>query len=141
MPTEMTVHAEYAGGMKVTATNGTHAITTDYPLAPGQEAAGFRPMELLLVALAGCAASTVGLLLGRAKQPLEGLEMSVRAERRDEHPTVFTAIAMELALNGAGLDRAIVEKVIAQAEEKLCPVWAMLKVSTPITTTWVVRGR
>jgi len=141
MPTEMTVHAEYAGGMKVTATNGKHTLTTDYPLAPGQEAAGFRPMELLLVALAACAGSTVGLLLGRAKQPLEGLEVSVRAERRDEHPTVFTAIAMELALNGAGLDRAVVEKVIAQAEEKLCPVWAMLKVSTPITTTWVVRGR
>jgi putative redox protein len=141
MPTEMTVHAEYAGGMKVTATNGKHTLITDYPLAPGQEAAGFRPMELLLVALAACAGSTVGLLLGRSKQPLEGLEVSVRAERRDEHPTVFNAIAMELLLRGAGLDRAVVERVIAQAEEKLCPVWAMLKASTPITTTWVVRDR
>jgi putative redox protein len=136
MPSEMTVRAKYDGGMRVTVTNGVHTLTTDYPLAPGEQAAGFRPMELILVALAACAGSTVGLLLGRMKQPVQGLEVNVRAQRRDEHPTVFTAIAMEFVFRGAGLDRAAIEKVIAQADEKLCPVWAMLKTSVPIMTTY-----
>jgi putative redox protein len=136
MPSEMTVHATYAGGMRVIATNGVHTLTTDYPLAPGEQAAGFRPMELILVALAACAGSSVGLLLGRMKQPIEGLDVNVRAERRDEHPTVFTSIAMEFVFRGTGLDRAVIEKVIAQADEQLCPVWAMVRASTPITTTY-----
>jgi hypothetical protein len=33
MPSEMTVHAAYAGGMRVTATNGAHTLTTDYRLS------------------------------------------------------------------------------------------------------------
>ena len=136
MPSEMTVHATYAGGMRVTATNGAHTLTTDYPLTPGEQAAGFRPMELILVALAACAGSTVGLLLGRAKQPVQGLDVNVRAQRREAHPTVFTAIAMEFVFRGAGLDRAAIERVIAQADEQLCPVWAMVKASTPITTSY-----
>ncbi|MCK9460071.1 MAG: OsmC family protein [Proteobacteria bacterium] len=136
MPSEMTVHATYAGGMRVTATNGEHTLTTDYPLAPGEKAAGFRPMELILVALAACAGSAVGLLLGRMKQPMQGLDVNVRAERCDEHPTVFTAIAMEFVFRGAGLDPAAIERVIAQADDQLCPVWAMVKASTPITTTY-----
>jgi len=135
MSTEMTVHAQYAGGMKVNTSNGEHSLTTDYPLAPGEPAAGFRPMELLLVALAGCAGSAVGLLLDRAKQPLRGLEVNVRALRRDEHPTVFTEIHVEFVVRGSGLDRAVIERVIAQAEGRLCPVWAMLRASTTIATS------
>jgi len=131
MSSQMSVHAEYAGGMRVNATAGEHALTCDYPLVQGEKAAGFRPMELLLAALAACAGSTIGLFLGRMKQPLEGLEVNVCAERRDEHPTVFTAIEMELVFRGRGLDPKAVEKVMAQAE-KICPVWAMLAASTPI---------
>jgi putative redox protein len=122
--------------MKMIADNGKHEVLTDYPLQPGEEAAGLKPMELLLASLAACGGSTVALLLGRMKQPVSGVEVEARGQRRDEHPTVFTEIAVDFLIHGEGIDRAVVEKVIAQADEKLCPVWAMIKPTTPIKTSY-----
>jgi putative redox protein len=125
--------------MKVAVRCGEHEVLTDYPLQPDQAAAGFRPMELLLAALGACTGSVLALLLGRLRQPVAGLEVDVRGQRRDTHPTVFTAIAVELRLRGAGIDPTKVEAAIAQAEG-LCPVWAMLAPGTPITTSYRIEA-
>ncbi|HOX47375.1 MAG TPA: OsmC family protein [Myxococcota bacterium] len=122
--------------MKMTVGNGQHELVADYPLQTGVAAAGLKPMELLLASLATCAGSVVALLLDRMKQPVARLEVDVRGSRRDEHPTVFTEISLEFAIHGAGVDPSAVEKAIAQADEKLCPVWAMLKPGTSITTSY-----
>lgn len=123
----------------MTASNGEHEVLTDYPLQPADKAAGLKPMELLLAALGACGGSVVARLLGRMGQPVQGVEVEVRGVRRDEHPTVFTEIAMEFAVHGQGVDPGAVSKAIAQADEKLCPVWAMLKPGTPIATTFRVQ--
>jgi len=120
----------------MTVGNGQHELVADYPLQTGVAAAGLKPMELLLASLATCAGSVVALLLDRMKQPVARLEVDVRGSRRDEHPTVFTEISLEFAIHGAGVDPSAVEKAIAQADEKLCPVWAMLKPGTSITTSY-----
>jgi uncharacterized OsmC-like protein len=36
-------------------------------------------------------------------------------------------------LHGTGVDQAVVDRALAQAEQVVCPVWAMLKAGTPIT--------
>ena len=133
MPTEIVVHAAHRGGMRVLADAGEHRLTMDYPIAPGN--AGFTPLQLLLVGLAGCATSTMVALLRKSGQPVQGLEANVRGIRRDEHPTVLTEIALELVVYGSGLDEAIVTRALEQAEQQICPVWAMLKAGTPITAT------
>src|SRR5690348_8461187 len=52
---EMSAHAIYAGGMRFDVTGGTgHALIEDVGAADGGQDQGFRPMELLLVGLAGC---------------------------------------------------------------------------------------
>ena len=135
MPTEVRIHAVHQGGLKMRATNGLHAITTDYPVSPQEEAAGFKPMELLLVSLAACAGSVVASLLGRLHQPVERVEVEACGQRRDEHPTVFTTIALEFLVRGRGVEAAAVEKAIAHAD-RLCPVWAMLKPGISMTTTY-----
>jgi putative redox protein len=117
------------------ATNGPHAVTTDYPLSSKDQPAGFKPMELLLVSLAACAGSVVASLLARLHQPVSGVEVEARGQRRDEHPTVFTTIALEFIVRGNGVEPAAVEKAIAHAD-RLCPVWAMLKPGTPMTATY-----
>jgi putative redox protein len=136
MPTELVIHADYQGGMKLTAGDGEHTVTIDYPLEPGQTVEGLTPLKLLLVSLAGCAGNTIPLLLAKRGRPVRGLEVNVRGLRRDEHPSVFTRIDVEFVLHGAQLDPAVVEHCIALADEKLCPVWAMLRAATPIFTTY-----
>lgn len=40
---------------------------------------------------------------------------------------------MKYEVKGDGLDKAAVEKAVKMAEEKYCPVWAMLRNSVAVT--------
>ncbi len=135
MPTELVINADYQGGMKVAAGDGEHTVTMDYPLEPGQAVAGLTPLKLLLASLAGCIGNTVPMLLAKRGQPVRALEVKATGHRRDEHPTVFTGIDVEFVLHG-DLDPEVVEHCITVADEKLCPVWAMIRPGTPIVTTY-----
>jgi putative redox protein len=135
MPQELCVHAVHQGGMHFVASTADHSVNFDYPLQ-SEETKGFTPLQMLLASLASCAGSTVGLLLGQMRQPLAGLEVEARGKRRDEHPTVITEIALDFVLRGDGLDPDMVAKALQVAEEKICPVWAMLKTGTPITSSF-----
>lgn len=137
MPTELSVRAVHTGGMQMTISNGEHTVATDYPLEAGAKSAGLKPLELLLASLGACGGSVVASLLKRARQPASGVEVEVRGQRRDEHPTVFTEISMHFIVQGSGVDPAAVERAIAQSE-RLCPVWAMLKAGTPIQTSMTI---
>jgi putative redox protein len=133
MPTELKIHAEHQGDMRWAAAAGGHSISMDYPVPAGPGEA-MKPLEVLMASLAGCAGNTLVLLLKRAGQPVRGMTIDARAARRDEHPTVLTEIALEFTLTGKGIDPAIVERAMAQSEEHLCPIWAMLKPGTTITS-------
>jgi uncharacterized OsmC-like protein len=116
MPTELAIHTVNRGGMIVTAGDGRHTVTMDYPMpgAESEDLAGLTPLRMLLASLAA------------------------RGLRRDEHPTVITEIALEFTAHGAGVESAAVEKALAISEEQMCPVWAMLKDGTPIIATYCV---
>ncbi|MFB3854919.1 MAG: OsmC family protein [Vicinamibacterales bacterium] len=116
-------------------TAGSHTSTTDYPLEAGDPGAGPRPLELLLGSLASCAGGSLVALLRRAGQSVSGLTVTARGERRAEHPTVFTAMALEFVVRGP-VDHAAVAKAIAVSESTICPVWAMLKPGTTITASF-----
>jgi putative redox protein len=131
---ECIVQAVHRGGMHFTGVVGNHAFEMDYPLDPGASGEGPKPMEMLLASLASCAGGSVVALLRRGGHQFEGLTVTARGQRRSEHPTVFTEIALEFAFRGS-LDAAAVDRAVAQAETRVCPVWTMLKSSTPITTS------
>jgi putative redox protein len=80
------------------------------------------------------------VLLRKLKQPAQGVEVNVRAVRRDQHPTLLTEIAMEFVVRGTGLDPDVVARALAQSEEQICPVWAMLKGGTRITSSLRIVG-
>lgn len=107
------------------------------PRSPFEELAGLTPLQLLLASLAGCSANTLmAVLVRRMQQPVRGMEVHAKGQRRDDHPTVLTAIKLEFELRGAGIDPAAVERALKVAKEQLCPVWVMLKAGTPITASY-----
>ena len=137
MPSELTLRAHHQGGMRVLAEAGTHAVPTDYPLKPGQETAGMTSLQLLLASLATCSANGLSILLARqAGCSVSDLEVQVKAQRRDEHPTILTDIHLAFRITGTGLEEAKVARALATAETQLCPVWAMLRGTTPIHTSF-----
>jgi putative redox protein len=136
MTTEISIHAVHEGGMRVTAGDNKHQVTMDYPMHPGDVSAGLTPLKTLLVSLAACSLSTLSLVLTKMKQPVDGLEVEAHALRRQKHPTVLTGISLAFTVTGSAVDRLAVERAIKIAESELCPVWNMLKSSTPIHATF-----
>jgi len=136
---EHTVEAVHRGGMRFEVGAAPHSVTMDYPLAPEETGVGPRPLDMLLASLASCAGGSVVVLLRRAGQPVAGLRVCARGDRRTQHPTVFTRIALEFAFVGPA-DPAAIARAIEQSEERVCPVWAMLKAGTPITSSFRIEG-
>jgi len=87
---------------------------------------GFRPLELMLVSLAGCTAMDVISILRKKQQPVSGFNVKVRAERAEEHPKVFTRITILYHLTGRDLDEAALRRAIELTATKYCPAQAML---------------
>ena len=138
MATELSVHAVQKGPMEFAITDGEHAVTIDYPLPGGDgPIAGMTPLRLLLASLAGCGGSSVAALLRRDGQPVTGIEVTAHGERREEHPTVITAIDLGFVVRG-DVDPARVKHALAVSEAQICPVWAMLRTGTPITSSFSV---
>lgn len=96
----------------------------------------FAPMELFLVALAGCTAMDVQWIMGRQRQQVDQLEISARGTRREEDPTYYDNIELEYLVAGADIRKDAVERAIRLSLEKYCSVRAMLKNDVKLNITY-----
>lgn len=136
MRTDLLARAVHLGDMRVDVHVREHVLKMDYPAADGRDPTS---LEALLASLAGCAANTLHLVLCRKLgAKVESLEVEARAERRVEHPTILTAIELIYHLRGEALEAATVERAVRFAEDQLCPVTAMLRPGTQITSSWQI---
>src|ERR1039457_3924519 len=138
MTTELFVHAIHQGGMRVLASTQNHQVLMDYPLQPGDAGEGLTPLQMLLASLAACSANSVMVLLKKMNQPIAGLEVEARGLRQQEHPTLLTEISLEFLVKGSSVAPEAVAPALKLSEEKICPVWNMLKGGTRITATFRV---
>jgi putative redox protein len=95
---------------------------------------GFRPMELLIMGLAGCSGMDVISILQKKKQPVSGFEVRVNGDRASEHPRVYTHIEIEYCVEGKGVDPAAVERAVELSQTKYCAAFATLSKTAQITT-------
>ena len=117
--------------------SGGPAIAVDHVL-PGEDRAetGPRPMDLLLIGLAGCTSMDVISILQKKRQSFTDLQVKVTAERAEEHPKVYTQIHLEYIVQGKGVDPKAVERAIELSQTKYCPASAMLEKAAQITTSY-----
>ena len=132
MKPELNVRAVHEGGMRVRVSDGEFHLLMDYPIEGGETILGPTPLTMLLASLAACSVNSIAAVLKRMQQPFTGLEVEAHALRSAEHPTVLKEISMEFAVKGENVDAAAVMRALQISEERLCPVWNMLKASTPI---------
>ena len=101
---------------------------------------GFRPLELLLVGLAGCTAMDVISILSKKRKEVTSFEVRAHADTAAEHPRVYTRVILEYVLEGKDLDRESVQRAVELSENKYCPAQAMLRKATPIETKITING-
>ncbi len=113
---------------------GNAAFTLDT-----NDAAGFAsPMQAVHAAVGGCTGMDVIGILRKMRQQVTGYTLEVIADRRDEHPRVYTAIEVVHRLRGRGLEPAKVAEAIRLSDEKYCSVHAMLAPTVPMTSRFEI---
>jgi putative redox protein len=135
---EMYVTARLLGGMHFNVTTGSgHSVELD--MLDGQkQAMGASPMEMLLVALAGCTGITVLSILYKRHMRITGYTLRVHGKRAEQHPRVYTEITVEHELRGENLSVEWVERAIELSETRYCGVEAMLSKTARITHTYTI---
>ena len=121
------------GMLMVGKSHSGHSITMDGPIEIGGENLGVRPMEMLLLGVAGCTMIDVVTTLKKMRQNLIHCETKISAERADEHPKVFTDIHIQFIVKGKDLDSKKVDKAITLSAEKYCSASIMLGKTAKIT--------
>ncbi len=121
------------GMLMVGKSHSGHSITMDGPTEIGGENLGVRPMEMLLLGLAGCTMIDVVTTLKKMRQDLSHCETKISAERANEHPKVFTDIHIHFIVKGKNIDSKKVDKAITLSAEKYCSASIMLGKTTKIT--------
>ena len=121
------------GLLMVGKSDSGHTITMDGPPESGGENLGVRPMEMLLLGVAGCTMIDVVTTLKKMRQDLSHLETKINAERATDHPKVFTDIHIQFILEGQNLDEKKVDKAITLSAEKYCSASIMLGETATIT--------
>jgi len=93
-------------------------------------------METVLLALGGCTGMDVIAVLTKMRAPIDGLEIRITAERAEEHPRVFTRIALEYVFTGAALKANQVTRAVELSQTRYCSVSAMLRWGAELTHSW-----
>jgi putative redox protein len=135
----MKARAKWVEGMAFMGEAGSgHAVIMDGAPDYGGRNIGIRPMEMLLIGLAGCTGFDVVQILKKGREAVSGCEVEVEAERATEDPKVFTKIHIAYRVSGRGLSQAKAERAVTLSKEKYCSASIMLGATAEMTTSLVV---
>ncbi len=113
-----------------------HVMTLDAAPSAGGHNAGFRPMELIAIGLAGCTAMDVISLLKKKRQDVTDFEVKVSGRRAEEHPKRYTELHVEYIVKGHGIQPEAVARAIELSDTKYCSVAATLRPAVTITSSF-----
>ncbi|HTX19209.1 MAG TPA: OsmC family protein [Bacteroidota bacterium] len=101
-------------------------ITVDHrpPVGDGD---GYQPLELLLMSLASCSASTIVTQLRKMNKDVDSFEVKAQGIKNGLRAAAFDRIFLHFNLRSRNVQDKDMLDVIRLSEESYCPVWAMLK--------------
>lgn len=135
------IHVEWKGNMLFEGQDADgHSIIMDASPIYGGSGQGVRPMEMLLISLAGCTGIEVGHTMNKMRLNYSAFGIAVEAQRRDEIPQIFTDIHVEYQVQGEGLTLAKFVKAFELGAVKYCSVANMIKAASTVTYSFVING-
>jgi putative redox protein len=113
-------------GMDITDADG-HTLRMDIPVSQGGLGSGFRPMQTLLAALAGCSSVDIVMILKKQKQDFQGLEIEVDGEREEgKEPSLWRMINLKFLISG-NVDSQKAQRAVELSMQKYCSVAETLR--------------
>ncbi len=121
-----TALATLVDGMQFVGEAGSgHAVVMDGGPGFGRDT-GTRPIEFLLVGLAGCTGMDVVHILRKQRVEVRSFQVAVKAKRADKHPKVYTWIEVEYRVSGPDISLKHLEKAVTLSATKFCSASVML---------------
>lgn len=117
------LHGDY--GFEAKDENG-HSVRMDSSPESGGENFGVRPMQMLLMGLAGCSGIDVISILKKQRQQVTDFKMVVTGEReKGKEPSLWEDVALEFHVYGT-IDQDKAERAVELSVNKYCSVAATL---------------
>ena len=126
-PTEV----EWVGGLKFDASRADGPkvrIDGDTHTAPS-------PFDMLLAAIATCAATDVVTIMEKQRTPLQGLHIQVEAQRVSDIPKRLASAILHFTLRGNGITPEKAARAVELSVTKYCSVRSSLIEDVPVTWT------
>lgn len=131
--TTVKVELKQAYGMTLMAKgNSNHWVVMDTAKEIGGNDAGPRPMELMLMALAGCTGMDVISILEKMHVKYNDFRIEITANKSSEHPKVYTKIFIKYRIWGEVPEDKLIS-AIELSQVKYCSASAMIKKAAEIT--------
>ncbi|MFZ5629954.1 MAG: OsmC family protein [Spirochaetota bacterium] len=123
------------------ATNSAgNTVHIDAGAAIGGTGKGVRPMEMLLMGLAGCAGIDVVSILRKQRQEIAAMDVEVVGERGESQlANPFTKIVVRFALRGP-MEESHLKRAIELSMEKYCSVAKTLEKTATITWEYTLNA-
>ena len=105
----------------------------DASVTAGGTGHGTNPMELLLMAIAGCSGMDIVSILEKMKVKFLRFETTVEGERASDHPRVFIDIEVVYKFWGESLSEDKLQRAARLSMEKYCSVANMIDKAANLT--------
>jgi putative redox protein len=125
----VTLELTWQGGSRLLARAGDVQQALDWD---SREA--FSPVQALALALAGCMASDLVVILQKARLPLGGLSAHLVAQRAAEEPRRLVAVDLRFTVTGPVPVERVVHAV-SLSRDRYCSVWHSLRPDIVFTTS------
>ena len=127
---------KYAGdGFFIGTPPSGHAQVID---TKGDRRSAPTPIEMLLVAVAGCTAADVISILLKKRQDVTGYDVEIEGTRADEHPRKFVRFQINHIVRGRGLSDKAVADAVELSDAKYCSVAATVRPTAEITISYEI---
>ena len=123
----MKVSVKHIKGMHFQGEGRSKVMTNiDTSVTAGGTGHGSSPMELLLIAIAGCSGMDIVTILEKKQVKFQRFETTVEGERDSNHPRVFKDIEVIYKFWGQSLPEDKLQRAVQLSMEKYCSVANMI---------------
>lgn len=99
----------------------------------------FSPMELLLSAVASCAAVEIVSMIRKRRRDFKDIKAEVSGTRAENHPKFFKLITIHYLIYSLDLTDAEAERFISLSLEKYCSVGSTINEKTNIIHSFEIK--